>query len=482
MIARILAIAAAVSLMAAQGDVTDAQLASAGGGRTLRIGSFPGGDRVTETPIEVYVSRVLAGEAEPDAPHASLEALAIVIRTFALVNGGRHAGEGFDLCDSTHCQVPRNATAATRRAALATAGRLLTWNGAPAEVFYSASCGGRSESAADIWSRANLPYLRVVEDDVHDDDQPWTLEVTLSHVERALARVGFDGRLRDVKVDERTGSGRAGRIKVTGLRPDVITGDAFRLAIGARELRSTAFSVDRDGARLRFTGRGYGHGVGMCVIGAGRRARRGDDAEEILGLYYPGLRIERLGGEVGRAESRGDKARPTAAVAAPVIAPGALQNTATRAYRALAKTLGVTATGITINSHESIDSFRNATGKPWWVSAAVNGSAVDLAPRVLLEQRDGVDAAVHAGIAEVLVAPVLAGRPVWVRVGAARFFAREVVSGPGTVRPMGERTRCPSDAELTLAISASAQRDAEARAEACFARAYAQSGDWRTVR
>ena len=64
----------------------------------------------------------------------------------------------------------------------------------------------------------------------------------------------------------------AARVGVPGLEPSVVAGEAFRAAVGTTVLRSTAFSVRKRGDRMRFTGRGYGHGVGMCVIGAGRRA------------------------------------------------------------------------------------------------------------------------------------------------------------------------------------------------------------------
>jgi stage II sporulation protein D len=83
--------------------------------------------------METYVARVLAGEALRDSRPAALEALAITLRTFAEANRGRHRADGFDLCDQTHCQVVRTATAATERAAQATAGRLLLLrDGAPA--------------------------------------------------------------------------------------------------------------------------------------------------------------------------------------------------------------------------------------------------------------------------------------------------------------------------------------------------------------
>jgi len=130
----------------AQAAVTDADLDEASGRHVVNVGT-PSNGRVVRVPLETYVARVIAGEAEPAAPDAAQQALAIAIRTFAIVNLRRHAKEGFDLCDTTHCQVPRASTPATRQAALLTAGRVLVYKGAPAVVFYSANCGGRSESA-----------------------------------------------------------------------------------------------------------------------------------------------------------------------------------------------------------------------------------------------------------------------------------------------------------------------------------------------
>ncbi|HEY6362932.1 MAG TPA: SpoIID/LytB domain-containing protein [Vicinamibacterales bacterium] len=275
----------------AQVVVTDRDLNAASAGRMVRVGSVPGG-RVTTMPLETYVARVLAGEGQPDAPDAARRALAVAIRTYALANAGRHNRDGFDLCDSTHCQVLRAATPAAREAANATAGRVLTFNGRAAEVFYSASCGGYSESASQVWPGADYPYLQAAEDDVHAGDRPWTVEFPLRRVQQALRRAGFAGdRIRRIEIEERSSSGRVTRLRLVGLRPDAISGDQFRLAVGARELRSTAFELEARGSTLRFTGRGYGHGVGLCVVGAGRRALRGESFEAILAKYFPGLTL-----------------------------------------------------------------------------------------------------------------------------------------------------------------------------------------------
>ena len=487
------AVATMCLVVAAQTNITDADLDAASRGRVVRLGALSAGGSVETLPLETYVARVLAGEAEPRAADGANQALAVAIRTFALANVGRHAREGFDLCDTTHCQVPRAATAVTRRAALATSAQVLTYNGRIAEVFYSASCGGRSEDASALWPGSNYPYLQSTRDDVHEQDEPWTLDLTLEEIRRALGRAGFDGqRLRDVRIDGRNESGRVSRLRLAGMQPDVVAGDQFRAAVGAAVLRSTAFSIERRGEAVRFTGRGFGHGVGMCVIGAGRRAARGEDVRAILAQYFPGLALVTLD-----ALTSSPAAPPSTDAAVKALAPTAvphevlvrvplgsgvtaddLERLAVTAHAELSPVLGTSATPFTIQLHESLESFRLATGKPWWVSALAEGTTIELAPATLLAQREGIEAVVRAAVAELLVAGPLAGRPAWVRVGAARYFARL----PAAARPSIPRNvRCPADAEVTLAISVTAQRDANARAEACFARALAASGDWRGV-
>jgi stage II sporulation protein D len=287
----------------AQTDIAESDLAAASAGRTIRIGAVADG-HVTVLPLEVYVARVLAAEGDPKAADAAQQALSIAIRTYTLKNTGRHARDGFDLCDSTHCQVLRPSTPTSRRAAMATRGQVLTFHGALAAVFYSASCGGQSERASDVWPGADYPYLVSRPDDVCEGDPEWVVDFPLETVRRALERLGFaGGRLTDVQVEGRTSSGRVARLRLSGLRPNVIAGDQFRLALGATELRSTAFQLEKHGDQLRFTGRGYGHGVGMCAIGAARRALRGENARAILAQYYPGLDITSLTGAAVPADT-----------------------------------------------------------------------------------------------------------------------------------------------------------------------------------
>jgi SpoIID/LytB domain protein len=490
-------------------DVTDVELARASRGVTVRIGSPGRGRDALDIPLELYVAQVLSAEGEPNAPEASAQALAVAIRTYALFNDGRHQKEGFDLCDTTHCQVLRASSAHSRRAAHATLGQVLTYQGAAADLYYSASCGGHTERGTDVWPGVSLPYLEAVEDDVHADDPYWTLERSLDEIRDALARSGVKGRrLDDVVVEARTASGRVGRVGLPGLEPASMNSNDFRLAVGSTALRSTAFTMTRSGDRITFTGRGYGHGVGMCVIGAGRRAARGESAAQILARYYPGLALEDISRVLTGVAPReaGVSLAPLAAKPpAPLPAPPALpapaaapkpaasafvralvpsgsrvaavdlERLAGNAQTRMGQRLGVTVPSLTIRLHGSIDGFRRATGQPWWVSSVVRGAEIDLAPVAVLDQRDGLERTVERAVAEALVTPSFDRRHAWVRVGAARYFT-------GAERPFDGQVRCPADADLTASVSAAAQREAESRAEACFAQAMGRGGDWREIR
>ncbi len=269
---------------------------------SVRVGHprLSGGYDLTQVPLEEYVARVVAGEGAARSAPAALEALAISVRTFAIANRGRHRGDGFDLCDLTHCQVMAMATPASRLAASATAGQILTWHGEPASIFYTACCGGQSELPSDVWPRAqNQPFLVRHRDEACRQLPEWASEVAASELLRALRNAGLRGdEIRDVRVAQRSQSGRASAVRIEGLAPETITGDDLRFAVGKtlgwQLIKSTALDVKRTSAGYRFTGRGSGHGVGLCVVGSARMAAEGESAARILAEYFPGTRIERL--------------------------------------------------------------------------------------------------------------------------------------------------------------------------------------------
>ena len=498
--------------------------------RVLRVGVLKsgGGYVVTDLPMETYVARVLAGESLRDSQPAAFEALAITIRTFALANRGRHRADGFDLCDQTHCQVLRAAVAATERAAQATAGRVLLRDGAPASVYYSASCGGRTQRPSDVWPGAeDPPYLPAKADDACQGAPAWTAELHESDLQRALRASGFRGELRDVRIAARNASGRVARLKLDGLRPDEISGQDLRVAVGRtlgwQHVKSTAFDLRKKDGSYRFSGHGSGHGVGMCVIGSARLAEKGVSAEAILARYFPGLEISPglpgrpTGGQTGvrtgvRPPSdpagRSSAKPPVSAVEGvgvrrgsdPRLTPevfvslpdddegerGAIVAQALKARDDLARALGVPAPRVTLRFHPTTDDYERATGQAWFTSGAIVNNELHLLPLAVLRDRGVLERTIRHELVHVMADAALGKRPAWVREGAAIYFAGEpLIPGEPRQRPAFKpepRASCPDDNELLHPVSVGALSNAYARARACFAKQIQAGRTWRDVK
>ncbi len=480
----------------------------------LRIGiARPGGRyTVADIPIEVYVARVLGGEAARDSPPAALEALAITIRTFALANRGRHRADGFDLCDQTHCQVLRTATPATERAAAATAGRVLLRDGLPASVYYSASCGGRTEIPSAVWPGAeDPPFLPSRRDDACGGAPMWTADLAGTDLLHALHAGGFRGaRLREMRIASHNGSGRVARLHLDGLNPEQISGQDLRAVVGRtlgwQHIKSTVFDLTRDGDRYHFSGHGSGHGVGMCVVGSVQLAVRGQSAVDILHRYYPGLEIGTPNGVVAVAGTRAGRSTtstpvprattpptPAAAAAGPemlISLPdgdegerAVIADLALRARAQLSRTLAIPAPRVVLRFHPTIDVYEEATGQPWFTSGAMVNGEVHLPPLTVLRDRGVLERTVRHELVHVMTNLALAGRPLWVREGAAIYFAGEpAIPGDSPSRPAPLQAPCPGESELLRPVSVGALTNAYARAQSCFARQIAQGKSWRDVR
>ncbi len=126
----------------------------------------------------------------------------------------------------------------------------------------------------------------------------WRYEVARDELVKALnddprTRVGKV--LRDITVTQRDSGGRATLVILNGSREPVVRGEELRAvlsrAFGPKAIRSTRFQVTRSGQRFIFTGQGYGHGVGLCQVGAYARLKAGARPEQVLARYYPGTRL-----------------------------------------------------------------------------------------------------------------------------------------------------------------------------------------------
>jgi stage II sporulation protein D len=181
-----------------------------------------------------------------------------------------------------------------------TAGQVLRWEGEVFPAFYHTNSGGYTEDPRTVFAARNMPGLRPVVCRLATGSPhfQWTLDLRLDDLGDLLKRgnVGV-GAVRSIEVTERTASLRATVVTVRGTAgTQRLRGNDFRRVVGYDVLKSTLFAVAIDGGVARFSGRGYGHGVGMCQWGAKGMAERGSSAGQILAFYYPGATLATLAG------------------------------------------------------------------------------------------------------------------------------------------------------------------------------------------
>jgi stage II sporulation protein D len=465
---------------------------------TVRVGRGVGGRlEVEPVALEDYVAGVVAGEAPVAATAALREALAVLARTFALAHWGRHAQEGFDVCDTSHCQVLGAESPVSRAAARASEGMVLAEHDDVARAHYSASCGGSLASPESIWHGHDQRASggRVGPDPVEHALDRWSADLSRDELEAVIADLGMrGGRVRRVRVADETPGGQVLSLHFEGLSPDSVDAEAFRLATGRRFgwhlLKSSAYGVTETARGLHFDGRGKGHGVGFCVAGASVLAGRGESAAHLLKTYFPGLSLVSLGATSrSRHDNATERPAPVARGGVSVVVPASLVAARApliarleRLVRDLEARLGrVGRLPVRLRVHPTRESYARDTGKPWWTSAVQHRDGeeivVEILPLELLERRGTLESTLAHEVVHALTASALTSRPLWVHEGVAAFFAGEA----GVTASKSVPARCPSDAAFTDATSAEALRAAYAESAACVRAALARGLDWRDL-
>ena len=258
---------------------------------------------VNHVPIEDYVASVVAGEYGLD-DRAGARAMAVVARTYGLFTSEKFGGT-YDQADGTASQVYEGASAVTdasRAAARATAGEVLTHDRTLIQAVYFSSSGGHTADNEDVWeAKQPIPYLRG-RDDPYDDASPhhtWSATINRSALLQGLTRRRGTS-VRGFTIGDRAPHGRVTTINV--LQSDGTThemnANAFRLtanrAVDGAPLKSTWFDARRSGSRYVFDGRGFGHGVGLSQWGAHAMAQQGESYRDILRYYYTDVAIRSL--------------------------------------------------------------------------------------------------------------------------------------------------------------------------------------------
>jgi len=255
---------------------------------------------VSVVPFEAYVAAVLSREAAPRFHPEALAAQAVAVRTYAARAAAKPRNTAYDVLGGVEDQVfdgLDGVAAVFREASDRTRGLVVLYRGELARTVYHSTCGGRTEDAASAWGR-DVPYLRAqfCSDCSGSPVYRWEYRMSGAEGRRVAKALGVPpGKDLRIEVTGRTPTGRARRIRISsGAVSRELSAVEFRRLAGYANVRSLKMGIVPVGGGWRFTGEGWGHGVGMCQYGADGMARRGTGFREILARYYPGTEIRRV--------------------------------------------------------------------------------------------------------------------------------------------------------------------------------------------
>ncbi len=421
-------------------DEEDGQVRSTNGGWHLQVTAQGSVDVVLTLPSERYVAAVLMGETLPDEPIESLRALAVVARTFVLRLPAARPAAGHlasDVCESTACQAVRFGPVpdAVNEAVRSTAGETLWFGSQRAQVFFSGSCGGVTETARAVWPKlAGVPYLQSIADPycVRKDRASWHGEVPVASLQEIARHEGWrlPSRIVSAQVAERTSSQRAKTILLSGGNGErsAVSASAMRLAVGRslgwNVLRSDAYEVRLRNDVLVFDGNGYGHGVGLCQQGATEMARAGKWHREILAFYFRGTVVR-----VTLADEGWTRSMQEGITFVGTMAPPQTQVTeAANAWRlARSRFPPLRPVAPTVTFAPTTEVFRQITSQPGWQVASTSGSVIVLQPAAVFAANhlSMKEALQHEMLHVAVEASASAKAPLWLREGLVEVLAGE---------------------------------------------------------
>jgi len=302
---------------------------------------------INELSVEQYLESVISSEMSATSSPELLKAHAVISRSWLLSQKQRrqtsqhatgffsfikkddellrwHDREEhtlFDVCADDHCQryqgITRASSPAVAEAIRQTRGQVLVYAGELCDARFSKCCGGRTEEFQYCWENISKPYLvsvadpfcntkdkRVLQQVLNDYDQEtpdfyrWQVEYTREQLTELVNRkLKMDlGEILDLVPLDRGKSGRIWRLKIVGSKRTFIIGKELeiRRALSESHLYSSDFDVEQHGDRIILNGRGWGHGVGLCQIGAAVMGEKGYGYDEILLYYYRGAEIKKI--------------------------------------------------------------------------------------------------------------------------------------------------------------------------------------------
>lgn len=263
---------------------------------------------IEQVNLDDYLCNVVSAEMPATFEQEALKSQAIVARTYTIYKILNKKHDNADICDdSTCCQAwiskedrlerweesqRENNWEKISKAVKDTSGKIVTYENKPIDAFFHSNSGGITEIPVNVWGGTEYPYLQSVETSGEDAYTQYSSEVILSQEELLnklkvkYADISIDfTNPDDIKILEYTESTR---VKTVKFGNHEISGVEARSLFG---LKSTNFEITRENDKIKFSVKGYGHGVGMSQTGADSMAKQGSSAEDIIKHFYTGVEI-----------------------------------------------------------------------------------------------------------------------------------------------------------------------------------------------
>ena len=247
---------------------------------------------VNEISLDNYIAGVVQAESGKRSFQEFYKVQAILARTFALSHLQKHAPEGFNLCDFTHCQAYFGKTTELdiMKAVTDTRGKVVVDDNLNLiDAAFHSNSGGQTANSEDVWGR-RLPYLRSVND-------TFSTKMPNAHWERKMPKDDWLSYLKlkhNYPVQDSNARWAAINFK-QDIRKTYLESNNVRVPLknvrNDLQLKSTFFSIVPQGDTIIFKGRGFGHGVGMCQEGAMKMAKLGYKHNDVINFYYQNIQL-----------------------------------------------------------------------------------------------------------------------------------------------------------------------------------------------
>jgi len=249
--------------------------------------------------IEDYLLSVVPSEISPSWPQEAIKAQAVAARTYAYYHILKKINKLYDLDATTASQVYKGMKVEaepTTKGVRDTEGEIMIYQNQPIVAFFHSTCGGKTTDNDSVWKGEKIPYLegRVCRYCSESPYYRWDENMSMTDMRMIVSsRYPAVKKIKGIQFTR-----LQGRVVDASIRHDGgmlnITGNEFRMIFPEKRIKSMYFEASKKGRSLHFSGRGWGHGVGMCQYGARGMAVKGIGYRNILSFYYKNVRIEKI--------------------------------------------------------------------------------------------------------------------------------------------------------------------------------------------